>query len=114
MSVPVASVTGKVSLTCFVCDKADSTVKKFKDSTLRKCKSSLRCHIYYNLRYNDKKVPESIDEVTGYHTQCYSNFNALNEKYRSVPEADDATCPDSPNVSQDIVNVRYVSHHYVS
>lgn len=110
---PKSPVT--VGLKCFVCKENDTTVKKFNERTLQKCQLSLRSHIQFQLRYCTTHVPTTVNQEIGYHSQCYSNFNALNEKYRiGLETGPPETGPDPVNVPEGSPDIRYVFDHYHS
>ena len=67
---------------CFVCKESNGVIKFFNTQTLEKCSASLMARQHFNLKYSDCVVPEEVSETVGYHTSCYSTFNALKAKHR--------------------------------
>lgn len=78
-----------VEKTCFVCHESCGVIKLFAEETLNKCKYTLKCRNHFNLKYKDCKVPEAVVVNIGYHSACYSTFNALKRHHKILPHSEE-------------------------
>lgn len=53
----------------------------FISESLEKCKNILSIRKKFKLKYANIELPSTVDEVHGYHVQCYKNFTSVNRKY---------------------------------
>ena len=63
-------------LTCFLCEKSGTIVKKFNEERLEKCRKIQAFRKKKNLVYKDVVLPKSLQQK-GYHLQCYDKFIIL-------------------------------------
>ena len=66
------------------------SVKYFTEATLKKCKESLEIRIKFHSGQENIELPDDVNNVNiGYHPRsCYSNFNAINARYRATETSD--------------------------
>ena len=61
----------------------------FTEATFKKCKNSLAIRIKFYLGYENVELPDDVNSNIGYHPRsCYSNFNAINSRYRATGTSD--------------------------
>lgn len=71
------------SVSCVICKKKDAgKVNLFTETTLNKCRITLKIRQEYKLKYSDVILPLEVSSEKGYHRQCYSNFTSLKKQYK--------------------------------
>ena len=95
---------------CVFCQGKNDKIILFVDDKLKKCQEVLSVRVKYKLKYSDTELPAEINNMDGYHRQCYSSFTALMAKYRNSIETDDSSNSSSLNFSSNTpVNISETS-----
>lgn len=69
-------------VSCVICQQKDAgKVNPFTETTLNKCRITLKIRQKFNLKYCDVILPLEVSSEEGYHRQCYANFTSLKKQY---------------------------------
>lgn len=68
---------------CVICQKiTGDRIILFNVHTLKRAADILHVRQMFCLKFNEVSLPLEINATEGYHRYCYSNFTALNGKYK--------------------------------
>lgn len=67
---------------CSFCNKKGKcALYEFQVEALKRCKKILKVRNEFQLKYANIHLPETPNEIQGYHAKCYKQFTAIQKKY---------------------------------
>lgn len=84
---------------CVFCKDRSGKIITFVEDKLKKCKEVLRILVNFKLKYDSVQLPAQVNDIDGYHRNCYNSFTALMAKYRNLSEINFPSTADLPSTS---------------